>query len=241
MNVPIFFERQRGDMCRMHSLNAYFGKPLLNEDTFYKFCDKYDSLISGLESRRMDGFAESRNITSFILEILANKYCVYIPMNLSKNSHNYVDVARYHDKLNKREISNYFEFNKTHIWLNKKVDGQYYKVDSISGITSIDPSLNNSNNGYIIVIDDLIQEVYYYIDKVTTLRSQGELSLEKVKPQIIKKKTFQYEILFFNLFHSAKLLKINNTNYIAMMKRLFKYIKLMRSNCYNMELIVSIC
>lgn len=233
----IYFERQRGNMCRMHSLNAYFGKAVLDENTFYKFCDKYDNLIKGLESRRMDGFAESRNITSFIIELLVGKYCVYIPMKLSKNSHNYVNVDRYRKKLYNQEIKNYFEFNKNHIWLNKLVDGQYYKVDSLSGITRIDPSFNNINNGYIIVIDDLLDEIYYYIDIVQKLRKNGELSLDNVSNQILKEKTFKQEVLFFNLFHSAKLLQINNKNYINMMHRLFRYIKLMRTNSYTKELV----
>ena len=32
----IFCEGQRGDFCRMHSINNYIGKSRLNEEEFYK-------------------------------------------------------------------------------------------------------------------------------------------------------------------------------------------------------------
>ena len=70
----IFCERQRGDFCRMHSINNYIGESRLNEEEFYKYCDEYDSIITGLKSRNMDGFAEGRSIVSYIMDILVNKF-----------------------------------------------------------------------------------------------------------------------------------------------------------------------
>ena len=62
MSINIFCERQRGDMCRMHSINNYYGRKILDETDFFRYCDKYDKLIKGLNSRNMDGFAEGRSI-----------------------------------------------------------------------------------------------------------------------------------------------------------------------------------
>ena len=36
----IYWERQRGDNCRIHSLNAMFGKPQISEDEFKKLCQE---------------------------------------------------------------------------------------------------------------------------------------------------------------------------------------------------------
>ena len=69
MNVNnIYWERQVGNNCRIHSLNAFFGKNKIAESDFKKFCLEYDTIIPGLESIKMDGFAESRSIISFIVD-----------------------------------------------------------------------------------------------------------------------------------------------------------------------------
>lgn len=228
----IYCERQIGDMCRMHAINAYFGKSLLNIQLFFELCDKYDALIPGLKSRNMDGFAESRNIIGYILDVLDNKYSVLIPIKSSKNSHKYVNISRYTEMLKNKEITNYFEFNKNHVWLNKLVNNIYYKVDSISGVYPSNPTFSNKNHGYIIVINNPLNEIKYHIKQVKNINSQ----IVSIKNDIIKNKYFEYELLFFNLFHCAKTLKLKNLNYIKMMKTLFKYIKLMRSSTYNEEL-----
>ena len=51
----MYHETQRGDMCRLHSLNAYFGYKKLEDSDFFKYCDDYDNIIEGLNSRDMDG------------------------------------------------------------------------------------------------------------------------------------------------------------------------------------------
>ena len=41
----MYYERQREDMCRLHSLNAYFGFQKFNDKTFFDYCDEYDKVI----------------------------------------------------------------------------------------------------------------------------------------------------------------------------------------------------
>ena len=64
----IYYERQSGDLCRMHSLNAYFGYKRIDKDTFFKLCNEYDTIIKGLKSDSMDGFSEGRCIISYVLD-----------------------------------------------------------------------------------------------------------------------------------------------------------------------------
>ena len=47
----IYCEKQRGDLCRLHSINNYFGYKKYSEKEFYGFCDTYDKLIIGLNSK----------------------------------------------------------------------------------------------------------------------------------------------------------------------------------------------
>lgn len=40
---PLYGERQRGGLCQMHALNAYFGRRALDPAAFTALCRKYDS------------------------------------------------------------------------------------------------------------------------------------------------------------------------------------------------------
>ena len=73
-NENIYWERQRGNNCRIHSLNAYFGENKISDELFKRCCEEYDKIIFGLESIQMDGFAECRSIISFIIDKFDKKY-----------------------------------------------------------------------------------------------------------------------------------------------------------------------
>lgn len=146
----IFCERQRGNMCRMHSINNYIGNNILNEELFYNYCDNYDKQIIGLNSRNMDGFSEGRSIVSYIMDKIFNKYLLLIPINSYKESREHLNLEFFNEYIKK--CSCYFEFNRNHIWVNKKINNKYYKIDSLSGVNETNMSQIN-NNGYFIVID----------------------------------------------------------------------------------------
>ena len=80
MNSNIYCERQVGDLCRLHSINAYFGFKKLEQSAFFNYCIEYDEIIKGLKTEGMDGFSEGRCIISHILEKLDNKYIFLIPI-----------------------------------------------------------------------------------------------------------------------------------------------------------------
>ena len=74
MNSNIYWERQSGDLCRLHSINAYFGFKKLDQIAFFNYCREYDEIIKGLKTEGMDGFSEGRCIISHILDTLDSKY-----------------------------------------------------------------------------------------------------------------------------------------------------------------------
>lgn len=228
----LYYEKQRGDLCRIHALNAYFGYNKIDEKTFNDYCNEYDKLIKGLNSRNMDGFAEGRNIISYILDKLDNKYCVYIPIYVSNNSYKYVDINRYKKKIFEKKIKFYFEFNKNHVWLVRYYQNQYYKLDSITGINIIDPNIIKQH-GYLIVINDIHEEIIYNLEKLYSLKNELINLNSNIYKLIKNEKYFIYEILFYNLLYSLKTLKITKPNYIYIMKLLFMYLKLIRMNEYE--------
>lgn len=167
----IYCEKQRGDLCRLHSINNYFGYEKYKEKEFYEFCYNYDKLIPGLKSSKMDGFAEGRSIISYIMGI-NNIFILLIPINIYSGSRTHIDIDRYNKFLN--NIDSCFEFNSSHIWINKKKGGVWYRIDSISGINTIDnPNFNNNSNGFFLVIENinLFIELEYYVNRIKKIQN----------------------------------------------------------------------
>jgi hypothetical protein len=188
MNSNIYWERQSGDLCRLHSINAYFGFKKLDHNSFFKYCSEYDDVIEGLKTQGMDGFSEGRCIISYILDKLDSKYIFLIPINSYNGIRNHIDIDRYTKLIPK--LWCYFEFNKGHVWLNKKINGIWYKIDSISGVNRIDNPIIK-NNGYLIVIDGkhLYNEIF---DTIKIIHDNQK-----------------NELYYTNLYYSLKSIKLN--------------------------------
>ena len=152
--MSIYWEKQQGNNCRIHSLNAFFGKQKITPEIFNYYCGEYDKLVQGLNSRDMDGFAECRSIVSYIIDTLTEKMCFLIPINLNGVSKKHREIWDFNRLISYFgvSVSEYFEFNKDHIWANRYIDGEWYKIDSLSGVTSQNPLKNISDNGYLIVL-----------------------------------------------------------------------------------------
>jgi hypothetical protein len=192
MNSNIYWERQRGDLCRLHSINAYFGFKKIDETEFFKYCSEYDEIIKGLKTVGMDGFSEGRCIISYILDKIDKQYVFLIPINSYNGVRNEIDIERY-TKLIKL-VKGFFEFNKGHVWFNKKINGNWYKIDSISGVNMInEPSIRN--NGILLIIDSkhLYNEIFYYLNLVNSDNSDNS----------------DIEVIFINLYYALKNIELN--------------------------------
>ncbi len=195
MNLNIFCENQRGSMCRMHSINNYFGKPIINETKFIGYCRDYDNIITGLNSIDMDGFAEGRSIVSYIMDIIFKKFLLLIPINSYKQSRSHLNISHYNELLKKCKC--FFEFNKTHIWLNKKINNKFYKIDSLSGVNETNVK-NLNENGYFLVLENsnLYEEINYTINLI------NNIDLDNIN----------IEIYFYNLYFMLDKIKLKTSN-----------------------------
>ena len=201
MEQTIYCERQRGDLCRLHSINAYFGYKKIDAAEFLKYCSEYDEVIKGLKTIDMDGFSEGRCIISYILDRLDNKYIYLIPINSYTGSRNHIDIERYNKFI--KLVNGFFEFNKGHVWFNKKINGTWYKIDSISGVNMInEPSIRK--NGILLIIDDkhLYNELFYYLNLVDK-RNKSDRSDNNHS---------NIQVILINLYYALKNVKLNNTN-----------------------------
>lgn len=220
--MDIFYERQRGDLCRLHAINAYFGRSLISESQFYEYCKEYDSLIKGLVSKNMDGFSEGRSIISYILDKLDHKYLLLIPINSYKQAREHINKSRYNNFLDKKLIKGFFEFNKNHVWFNKLVKGNYYKIDSISGVNQINVN-KLSNNGYLLIIENklLYSEIEHYINCLKDIQKKNYI-----------------EIFLCNLHFSLKyipLIKKNNNRNLNLTIDKFTYLRYLLNNYIQMR------
>ena len=143
----IYWEPQKGNLCRLHSLNVFYKNldlgSKLTEKEFYYYCDLFDKYMDfDIKTIDNDTFSATQmNIISFILWQKSGLYTILIaPYQLKK-------------ELNKRSIKSikelakmnfYFEFNTGHIWGNYKD----YVIDSLSGIHKLNTI--NESHGFII-------------------------------------------------------------------------------------------
>ena len=116
-----------------------------------------------------------------------------------------------------RDIIDYFEFNKNHIWYNKRnpEDKHWYKIDSLSGVNRIDPSLRG-NNGFILIFrgtNRILNQMNYF------------------RKLLKNKDTFEKnEIYWCNLYHSSYIIKCYNQKFCNFKNELKKFILLYRKN-----------
>ena len=224
-NYPnIYWERQKGNNCRIHSLNAYFGFQKITEHSFENYCNEYDMIIPGLKSIKMDGFAECRSIISFIIDKYHNKFVQLVPINLrnvhkkNRDEWNYDRFTEHMTNL-RDGILGYFEFNKDHVWYNKKIDGKWYKIDSLSGISEINHPKKFGENGYLLIFEKnlILNEIYFLIDLI--------------KKKDLLKNNAEIDIAIYNLYHLLNKVKfeysVNNEKLnanVSLLKTLFSII-----------------
>jgi len=149
--MDIYWERQRGGQCRLHSINAYFGEPKYSDDMFYASADEFDIIQNNkfgtvTSCRSFDLInSDQRNLVSYILG-KHDIYVRYVAINL--HSQHIEDAI-------KSEC--FFVFNLDHIWIVKKQNDTWYKIDSMCGVGHINPSRigNEKNIGIMIPISNL--------------------------------------------------------------------------------------
>jgi hypothetical protein len=146
----LYFERQRGGLCRLHSLNHFFGRRELTEADFLEAADVFDN-----EQRRMFGAdiascrnfdlinSDQRNLVTYILSTYGI-YSRYVALN---QHHSHIEDAI--------KAGRFFIYNHGHIWAAIEHAGAWHVLDSLNGgPTRAQPRLlsRQKNIGLIIPI-----------------------------------------------------------------------------------------
>jgi len=191
----IYCDRQSGNLCRMHSINNYYQFGKLNDNSFYGYCDEYDKYYGIRGSRDYDMFNEGRNVIGFILERISDDF-VYL---LYRND---VEIMRPF----MADITDIFHFNLHHIWLHKKINNNWYKLDS-RAIKMDNPI--QLTMGYMFVIPKKIRNKLemHFINKIKQTQIYRN-------PDIFNRYLLgDGEVLIYNLYHLTK--KYEKINKIA--------------------------
>ena len=146
----MYWERQQGGNCRIHSLNAFFGRPQITEQKFAEYCKELDTeKKSGIDAASYDFTdCDQNNIISYIVKRETN-YSFFTKSVLKR----YVDA----DELTSSNC--FFMFSVDHIWLVRYHENKFFFIDSLSGITQRDDFTDYDFVGIILLFKPL--ELYY--------------------------------------------------------------------------------
>jgi len=159
MAHEIYWERQtKPDMCRLYALNAFFGSHYITEENFNKLWELYKSEYPEYKGSNDYIFIPTNRVTfiHYVLSIDPDRTikCEYVPAAKWNQGEHIKQIL----KKRKLSIDQFiggsdwvFVFNQNHIWGIKKIEKEWFKVDSLSG--TMKTSLNlllNENFGLII-------------------------------------------------------------------------------------------
>lgn len=209
--MNIYCEKQEGDLCRMHSLNNFFQKREMNTNKFYEYCDAYDKYYKTKNSRSIDMFNEGRNVIGFVLKQYYNIFTLLVyDLNLIKKF--------------LPDLSNIFSFSKNHIFIYKKINNEWFKIDSLSRPQKQSPLTKNF--GYLIVIPEKLKKKF------------ENLFIEQIKNSKIYNTKNKKEFFSKNLLGDAEI-PLCNLHYLSNKYPVVnKIIKLFRENINNKNILM---
>lgn len=150
-----YCERQSGGLCRMHSINAYLGGPKYTRASFEaemaEFNDARRTMYGDLPPAEIYDITtgDQKNVIAFILA----KHGVFARMYSFCQTH--LAMA----KMDEYGVA--FVYSPDHVWIVKKSSsGQWFKIDSIGGITHYDRGelTRDSRLGIIVPTTRLMYE-----------------------------------------------------------------------------------
>jgi hypothetical protein len=191
--MDIYHERQRGNLCRMHVLNAYFGYAKFNEQLFQELCKKFDNYLIS--------FGYNLNCSSLDFDAIHSNQETIISFAL-KDCPTYFIYKAINEQINKQYFNDFcdfvFIFNQNHIFGLKKINNQWFKIDSLLNNVVLDDISNYLNYGMIIprntsqIDDDLklyIDSIKIKFDEILLAKIMAIYELKRINTDVL----FEYQ------------------------------------------------
>lgn len=128
---PLYGEPQQGDLCRMHSLNAYFGGRRFDPSSFHRLCDEFDVWAKAhpVGTSRRDVYHEGGHI---LLSYAIERYNVFGERCAMSTRHSASRRVAFTPEWAARHgVTAAFMFNDGHIWAWRFHDGRWYEINSM--------------------------------------------------------------------------------------------------------------
>lgn len=154
----VYWEQQRGGLCRLHALNAFFGFKKLDDTDFYNFSKEFDK-------RQLYLFRQTCSAQNY--DVVGSDQMNLVSYILSK-----FGIAIQYFALNERptkiDVDRFFVYDFGHIWLMINDAGNWKKVDSLSGVSpmSLEQCFAQKNVGYMVPVSNLANEYRSIISQI---------------------------------------------------------------------------
>lgn len=161
-----YFERQVGNNCRVHALNALFNRNVIDEHRLKEldtqFHAHYGDVMPAGTAEHFDYVqSDTLMLVSFILERRCKYVTHYVPIGYAKREHLAADFGQY-DKLEDvfdPTIAACLCFSRDHIWAVRKHGGEWYNLDSLFArprrISTVQDAFDGGQHGVILIYSRL--------------------------------------------------------------------------------------
>lgn len=186
-----YHERQRGGLCRMHALNAYFNYAKYNEISFKKLCEDFDNDLKvkgyhlNCSSLNFDGInSNQETVVSFALKE-EKKSFIYVPINMLSNILSERNLSLNLDDINRLigDENFIFVFNQNHIFGCRKVNNNWYVIDSLAMGPQPTNLLSYANLGFIFPRNkiQMSDDLKFYMNQLkNSLETNDEIILGRI-------------------------------------------------------------
>lgn len=157
LNRDVYVEKQRGGLCRLHAINAFFGREELSEDDFNMYCGQYDKFYENISMPKAKDWdavvANQENLIAFILKRKLGMGVIFAPPNHVKETLEQWQAKSILDLIDP-SLERFFMFNASHVWVVLKANNKWKRVDSLSGIQNVNLQAVTSieNHGFMTVL-----------------------------------------------------------------------------------------
>ena len=243
-SVEVYYENQRGNLCRKHSINAYFGYEQISEDQFTNYCKEYDEYMKEHYNYETDTLnndyilSTRNNIIYYIIKKESRNigekypYCLYVPINYLNK---YLEMFRITLEELVYDSNDIFIFNADHVWLLKKIKGYWYSINSLNGVTSnfkLSSLLSMEKIGLIIarkgssiLIDydrykNRLTQYFYELNPILKMKSYLEdTDIKEIIDKLYKEDKLIGELeIFLGVIYEIYLSLVDNySHYISLM------------------------
>lgn len=149
----IYYEKQSGNMCRMHAINNFVGRQLYTTEQFNKLCDEFDlyNKFSEMTSKNNHTFYNNSGIKNIFGYALIKKGISIDMEAFDTHRQKNIEIE------DMDTFMGAIVFNTSHTWCVRNIDDNLYIIDSMGGNPSITQKsyFNNKGLNFVMIYENI--------------------------------------------------------------------------------------